>query len=119
MIHRKAYFKHATPKINGRGVGAVLLDGGRGGQSSYSSPEEMKATVNGSGFGATAADIKQHLATGEPFKNSHGKAPMSVGWIQSNAAKAGRGLDPRAISKISNLMMRPTAVKPKAIHFSI
>ncbi len=48
----KLYFKgtssipaHQTRGMKGGGAGAVLLDGGKGGQSSYSSVEEYTATT--------------------------------------------------------------------------
>ena len=35
-----------SSSMNGMGIGAVLLDGGRGGQSSYSGIDDYRATTN-------------------------------------------------------------------------
>ena len=38
------------PQMKGTGIGSVLLDGGLGGQNSYSSLEDYKKTINGKGL---------------------------------------------------------------------
>ena len=43
---RSDKIKTLTRSVVGSGVGAVLLDGGRGGQSSYNSIDEYYATTN-------------------------------------------------------------------------
>lgn len=43
---RSDKIKTLTRSIVGNGVGSVLLDGGRGGQSSYNSLEEYYSTTN-------------------------------------------------------------------------
>jgi hypothetical protein len=38
------------PQMKGTGIGSVLLDGGLGGQNSYTSMEDYKHTINGKGL---------------------------------------------------------------------
>jgi hypothetical protein len=91
MIVKGAYFRNGKSRINGKGVGAVLLDGGQGGQSSYESPADWMATIKrGGSIASTFSDIQDHLATGEPFRNgTHKRPPMSVDWIAHNALGMG------------------------------
>jgi hypothetical protein len=146
MIVKGAYFRNGKSRINGKGVGAVLLDGGQGGQSSYESPADWLATIkHGGSIASTFTDIQDHLATGEPFRNgTHKRPPMSVDWIAHNALGMGIqqpaptimpvrsppmrvppamrrpvGLGAHQIAKISSLMMKSSSPKPKAIHFSL
>ena len=56
-----AKMRALTKRVHGQGVGAVLLDGGIGGQSSYMSLDHMNETVNrpkvrGSGLADKLAD---------------------------------------------------------------
>lgn len=45
--------RHTRGKMEGKGIGAVLLDGGKGGQSSYDGMDDFVRTtgVRGSGLG--------------------------------------------------------------------
>jgi hypothetical protein len=131
---RKVYFRHGVVRVNGKGVGAVLLDGGHGGQSSYSSLADMVGTVRGGSISSTFADIQHHLATGEPFKNGkHKRPPMSVQWLEKRATDAlGVGFKPptattmpvcprfaRPVGLGLHALSRIEKLKPKAIHFAI
>jgi len=50
------------PKLKGSGIGSVLLDGGMGGQSSYSSIQDYQHTTSGRGL---EAKVKGTNALGE------------------------------------------------------
>jgi len=67
---------HQTRGMKGTGVGAVLLDGGKGGQSSYSSVEEFKATTNQKvgGMGLMNSSALQSLVIKKPA----GKKPKNI-----------------------------------------
>ena len=79
----KLYFRgttsipsHQVRGMKGAGVGAVLLDGGQGGQSSYSSIEDFKATTNHKvgGMGLTNSTALQNLIIKKPT----GKKPKNI-----------------------------------------
>ena len=59
--NQKFYLAGRKVHLKGKGVTDILLDGGKGGQSFYSSPEEMKATVNGGGLTEAALRRLQEL----------------------------------------------------------
>jgi hypothetical protein len=52
MIYRPRYnhIVYHKQHLKGTGMGSVILDGGIGGQSAYSSLEDYKHTVNGKGL---------------------------------------------------------------------
>ncbi len=58
--NQKFYLAGRKVHLKGKGVTDILLDGGKGGQSFYSSPEEMKA-VNGGGLTEAALKRLQEL----------------------------------------------------------
>ena len=67
-------------KMNGCGVGAVLLDGGRGGQSSYDSIEAYQSTTGvnpysgrKTGMGLANSDMLRNIQI-KPFKKPPHKA---------------------------------------------
>lgn len=45
-INKTGVTRQTRGSRQGRGIGAVLLDGGMGGQSSYASLEQMMETIN-------------------------------------------------------------------------
>lgn len=45
-LNKSVISRHTRGSKSGRGVGTVLLDGGLGGQSSYSSVDDYVATTN-------------------------------------------------------------------------
>jgi hypothetical protein len=46
LPNRADKMRTLTKSVHGMGIGGVLLDGGRGGQSSYSSVDEYRAVTN-------------------------------------------------------------------------
>lgn len=83
----KVYFRgtssipaHQTRGMKGGGAGAVLLDGGQGGQSSYSSVEEYTATTGRNpmtapkGLGLANSTALQSLVIKKPT----GKKPKNI-----------------------------------------
>jgi hypothetical protein len=83
----KMYFRgtssipaHQTRGMKGGGAGAVLLDGGKGGQSSYSSLEEYTATTGRNpmtapkGMGLMNSAALQSLVIKKPA----GKKPKNI-----------------------------------------
>ena len=109
MLVKSAYFRNGKSRINGKGVGAVLLDGGQGGQSSYESPADWMATIKHGGAIAAAKHnalgILQPAPTTMPVRQPPMRRPVGLGAHQ--------------IAKISSLMMKSSSPKPKAIHFSL
>jgi hypothetical protein len=81
--------RHTRGSISGRGVGAFLLDGGLGGQSSYQSVDDYISTTNASPV-------------------------VSTGSIGSGL----KGLE-RIRSKMENMVIKPSIRKPKNIKFSM
>ena len=53
-VNKTMVSRHTRGSKEGRGIGAVLLDGGIGGQSSYSSIDDYLATTNANPIVATA-----------------------------------------------------------------
>ena len=117
MLVKSAYFRNGKSRINGKGVGAVLLDGGQGGQSSYESPADWMATIKHGGSVAAAKHnalgmgIQQPAPTIMPVRSP----PMRV----PPAMRRPVGLGAHQIARISSLMMKSSSPKPKAIHFSL
>lgn len=81
--------RHTRGSKEGRGIGAVLLDGGQGGQSSYSSIDNYLATTN-------ANPIVSASSSGSGLK----------------------GLE-KIREKMENLVIKPTSRKTKNIKFSM
>ena len=59
----KFYTSGRKVHIKGKGVTDILLDGGKGGQNSYASVDDMKQTVNG---GSLTADALKRLQALRP-----------------------------------------------------
>lgn len=53
-VNKTMVSRHTRGSKQGRGIGAVLLDGGLGGQSSYASIDDYLATTNASPIVSTA-----------------------------------------------------------------
>ena len=53
-VNKTMVARHLRGSKEGRGIGAVLLDGGLGGQSSYSSIDNYLATTNANPIVATS-----------------------------------------------------------------
>jgi len=111
MLVKSAYFRNGKSRINGKGVGAVLLDGGQGGQSSYESPADWMATIKHGGSIAAA----KHNALGMGIQQP---APTIMP-VRSPPMRRPVGSGAHHIARISSLMMKSSSPKPKAIHFSL
>jgi len=77
-----AKIRSLTKRVHGQGIGAVLLDGGMGGQSSYHSMEHMMETTNrskirGTGLADKLADKLSKLKLEKPDKPKRKNITMS------------------------------------------
>jgi hypothetical protein len=71
LPNRSDKIKTLTRSVVGSGVGSVLLDGGRGGQSSYNSLEDYYSTANqsqGRGLSDKIGDRLSRLQINKPSK---------------------------------------------------
>lgn len=82
--------RHTRGSKEGRGIGAVLLDGGQGGQSSYSSIDNYLASTNSNPI------VSAFSSSGSGLK----------------------GLE-KIREKMENLVIKPTSRKTKNIKFSM